>query len=51
MIPRSVTSPVIPIPFHRLLKIVAIVDATDAQTRQLLDHIRGEHFEVEVVRE
>ena len=48
MIPRSVTSPVIPIPFHRLLKIVAVVDETDAQALQLLDHIRAENFEVEV---
>jgi ornithine decarboxylase len=41
-------SPTIPIPFHRLLKVVALVDAEDPQTRQLLDHIKAEGFEVEL---
>jgi ornithine decarboxylase len=45
MIPRSVKSPTIPIPFHRLLKVVAIVDAQDPQTKQL---IAAENFEVEI---
>ena len=44
----SVKSPSIPIPFHRLLKVVALVDREDAQTRQLLDRIAEEKFEVEV---
>jgi ornithine decarboxylase len=44
----AVRSPVIPIPFHRLLKIVAVVNREDAQTRQLLDHIANEKFEIEV---
>ena len=44
----SVKSPSIPIPFHRLLKVVALVDREDAQTRQLLDRIGEEKFEVEV---
>jgi ornithine decarboxylase len=48
MIPRSVKSPTIPIPFHKLLKVVAIVDPANPQTKQLLDHIRAENFEVEV---
>jgi len=48
MIPRSVKSPTIPIPFHKLLKVVAIVDAKDPQTKQLLDHITAENFRVEV---
>jgi ornithine decarboxylase len=48
MIPQSVKAPTIPIPFHRLLKIVAIVDPANAQTKQLLDLIRAENFEVEV---
>ena len=29
MIPRSVKAPTIPIPFHKLLKIVAAVDRDD----------------------
>jgi ornithine decarboxylase len=48
MIPRSVKSPTIPIPFHKLLKVVAIVDGASPETRQLLDLIRAENFEVEV---
>ena len=48
MIELAVKPPTIPIPFHKLLKVVAIVDPDDAQIRQLLDHIAAEHFEVEV---
>jgi ornithine decarboxylase len=48
MIPRSVKAPTIPIPFNRLLKIVAIVDATNRQTKELLDLLTAENFEVEV---
>jgi len=48
MIPRSVKSPTVPIPFHKLLKVVAVVDAKDLQTKQLLDHITAENFQVEV---
>src|SRR3954469_23076803 len=48
MIPRSVKSPTIPIPFHKLLKIVAIVDKNDAQTRQLLEHISAENYQIEI---
>ena len=44
----AVKPPTIPIPFHKLLKVVAIVDPDDAQIRQLLDHIAAAHFEVEV---
>jgi len=44
----SVKSSTVPIPFHRLLKVVALVDREDTQTRQLLDHIAAEKFEVEV---
>ena len=43
-----VKTPTIPIPFHKLLKIVAVVDRDDAQTRHLLDHIAEEKFTVEV---
>ncbi len=48
MIPHSVPPPTIPIPFHKLLKVVAIVDAKDPQTRELLDHIAAENFQIEV---
>jgi ornithine decarboxylase len=40
--------PTIPIPFHKLLKVVAIVDTTDARTRQLLDHLSAENYQVDV---
>src|SRR6478752_4601492 len=39
MIPRDVKSPTAPIPFHKLLRVVAIVDRDDQQTKELLDHI------------
>ena len=48
MIPRDVKSPTVAIPFHKLLKVVAIVDQMDIQTKELLDQIRTENFEVEV---
>ena len=48
MIPRDVKSPTVAIPFHKLLKVVAIVDQKDIQTKELLDQIRAENFEVEV---
>ena len=44
----AVKAPTMPIPFHRLLKIVALVDGEDPETRRLLDHIRGEGFEIEL---
>ena len=47
MMPRDVRAPTIPVPFHKLLKVVAIVDAADLQTKQLLDHIAAENFEVQ----
>ena len=48
MIPRDVKAPTVAIPFHRLLKVVAIVDAENPQTRQLIEHITAENVEVEV---
>jgi hypothetical protein len=48
MIPRDVKAPTIPIPFHRLLKVVAIVDDRDPQTKELLDQVAAENFEIEV---
>jgi hypothetical protein len=44
----SVKPPTIPIPFHKYLKVVAIVNATDPQTKRLLDHIAAENFEIEI---
>jgi len=48
MIPRSVKSPVIPIPFHRLMKVVVIADPVSPETQSLIDQIRAENYEVEV---
>ena len=48
MIPRDVKSPTVQIPFHKLLRIVAIVDGGNPQIKQLLSHITAEGFEVEV---
>jgi ornithine decarboxylase len=48
MMPHAVPAPTIPIAFHRLLKVVAIVDPADAQTKALLEQIRAENFTVEV---
>src|SRR6516164_8329671 len=48
MIPRDVKAPTIPIPFHKLLRVVAIVDEKDPQTKQLIDHIAAENFQIEV---
>ena len=41
-------APSIPIPFGRLLKLAAIVDGDDPETRRLLDLIAAEGFEVEI---
>jgi len=38
----------IPVPFHKLLKVVAIVDAENPQIKQLLDRITAENFKIEV---
>ena len=48
MIPRDVKAPTVAIPFHSLLKVVAIVDAANAQTRELLEQIAAMNFEVEI---
>src|SRR5574339_1103182 len=48
MIPRSVKSPVIPIPFHKLLRVVAVVDTVTPEIQALLDLIAAEKFEIEV---
>jgi ornithine decarboxylase len=48
MIPRDVKSPTRAIPLHKLLNGMAIVDPNDAQTKELLDYIKTDGFEVEV---
>ena len=48
MIPTDVKAPTIPIPFHKLLKVVALVDATNPQIRELLDQIAAQDYEIEV---
>src|SRR6516162_9569563 len=48
MIPRDVKSPTAPIPFDKLLKVVAIVDPNNEQTKQLLEHIKAEGFRIEI---
>ncbi|MFP3568234.1 ornithine decarboxylase [Paraburkholderia sp. SIMBA_030] len=51
MIPYSLKAPTIPIPFNKLLKIVAIVDPDNAQTKELLAEISAENFRVELARD
>ena len=48
MIPRSVKSPVIPIPFHKFLRVVLIANKVSAETQGLIDQIRAENYEVEI---
>jgi ornithine decarboxylase len=44
----SAKPPTIPIPFHRLLKVVALVDAANPEVRALIARLEAERFEVEV---
>ena len=48
MIEYAVKTPTIPIPFHKLLKVVALVDGNDREVRALLDRLTAERFEVEI---
>jgi ornithine decarboxylase len=48
MIPRDVKAPTVPVPFHKLLRVVAIVDERDPQTKQLLEHVTAQNFQIEV---
>lgn len=48
MMPRNAKAPTIPIPFHKLLSVVAIVDEKNPLTRQLLDEIAAANFQIEV---
>jgi len=43
-----VDAPTLPIPFPKLLKIVAIVDAENAQVKELLARIAADNYEIEV---
>ncbi len=45
---ETIAPPGLPIPFHKLLKVVALVDRQDPQTRDLLDQIAAEGFEIEL---
>jgi ornithine decarboxylase len=40
--------PTIPIPFHKLLKVVALVDGSNPHAGALIERLRGEKLEVEV---
>jgi ornithine decarboxylase len=51
MIEFAVKPPTIPIPFHKLLRIVAIADDEDPEVRKLLQQLEAEHFHIEVARD
>ena len=40
--------PTIPIPFHKLLKVVALVDGANPQVGALIERLRAENIEVEI---
>ena len=48
MIEYAAKTPTIPIPFHKLLKVVALVDGENPQVRALLERIEAENFEIEI---
>ena len=48
MMEFAAKTPTIPIQFNKLLKVVALVDARDRETRRLLDLIEAEGYEVEI---
>jgi ornithine decarboxylase len=48
MMEYSAKPPTIPIPFHKLLKVVALVDADNPETSALIERLEAEKFEVEV---
>jgi ornithine decarboxylase len=48
MIEYAARTPSIPIQFHKLLKLVALVDPADAQTGEFLARIAAEKFEIEL---
>jgi ornithine decarboxylase len=48
MAAHAIKPPKIAIPFQRLLKVVVIADAANRDVKQLLDHLAGENYEIEV---
>ena len=48
MMQYAAKAPTIPIPFNKLLKVVALVDEKDSQVRALLERLTAENYEVEV---
>ena len=48
MTPYPVKGSSLPIPFHRLMKVVVIANSAHPQLGQLLECLRAEHFELEV---
>ena len=48
MTPYPVKGSSLPIPFHRLMKVVVIANSAHPQLQQLLECLRAEHFELEV---
>jgi ornithine decarboxylase len=48
MMEFSAQPPTIPIPFHKLLKVVALVDADNAEVAALIERLKAERFEVEI---
>ena len=48
MMPRNAKAPTIPIPFHKMLKIVALVDEKNSQAKAFLDEITASNFQIEV---
>ncbi len=48
MMQFEVKTPTIPIPFHKLLKVVAIVDGDNHEVRALLERMTAEGYEIEV---
>lgn len=48
MMEYAASTPKIPIPFHRLLKVIAIVDRGNAEVRELLHQLTTDKLEVEI---
>jgi ornithine decarboxylase len=48
MIPRSVSAPTVPIPFHKLLRIAVIADKADPQTQELIACLQAEHYDLDI---
>lgn len=44
----AASAPTIPIPFHKLFRVVAVVDGDDPHARALLEHLAAEKFDIEI---